>query len=241
MSIIDIGIILFILCFIVIGAKQGLIKTGVSLVALVIIFVISYVFKEHIGNFLCKYLPFFNFSGNIKGLVSLNILIYQLAGFFIILGVLMGVYTIIMTLTGWIQKLVNMTILLKLPSSIGGGIIGLIEGYLVTFLILLIAMIPMQTMTLLKESKLADFILNKTPIVSESTSDLTKSASEIYSLVDQVTNKKIDINEANLKSIDIMIRYKVITPHTVEQLIVLDKLEDVVGLDHVLNRYDKGE
>lgn len=241
MSIIDIGIILFILCFILIGAKQGLIKTGVSLVALVIIFVISYVFKEHIGNFLCKYLPFFNFSGNIKGLVSLNILIYQLAGFFIILGVLMGVYTIIMTLTGWIQKLVNMTILLKLPSSIGGGIIGLIEGYLVTFLILLIAMIPMQTMTLLKESKLADFILNKTPIVSESTSDLTKSASEIYSLVDQVTNKKIDINEANLKSIDIMIRYKVITPHTVEQLIVLDKLEDVVGLDHVLNRYDKGE
>ena len=241
MSIIDIGIILFILCFILIGAKQGLIKPGVSLVALVIIFVISYVFKEHIGNFLCKYLPFFNFSGNIKGLVSLNILIYQLAGFLIILAVLMGVYTIIMTLTGWIQKLVNMTILLKLPSSIGGGIIGLIEGYLVTFLILLIAMIPMQTMTLLKESKLADFILNKTPIVSESTSDLTKSASEIYSLVDQVTNKKIDINEANLKSIDIMIRYKVITPHTVEQLIVLDKLEDVVGLDHVLNRYDKGE
>lgn len=241
MSIIDIGIILFILCFILIGAKQGLIKTGVSLVALIIVFVISYVFKEHIGNFLCKYLPFFNFSGNIKGLVSLNILIYQLAGFFIILGVLMGIYTIIMTLTGWIQKLVNMTILLKLPSSIGGGIIGLIEGYLVTFLILLIAMIPMQTMTLLKESKLADFILNKTPIVSESTSDLTKSATEIYSLVDQVTNKKIDINEANLKSIDIMIRYKVITPHTVEQLIVLDKLEDVVGLDHVLNRYDKGE
>ena len=218
-----------------------MIKTGVSLVALIIVFVISYVFKEHIGNFLCKYLPFFNFSGNIKGLVSLNILIYQLAGFLIILAVLMGVYTIIMTLTGWIQKLVNMTILLKLPSSIGGGIIGLIEGYLVTFLILLIAMIPMQTMTLLKESKLADFILNKTPIVSESTSDLTKSAFEIYSLVDQVTNKKIDINEANLKSIDIMIRYKVITPHTVEQLIVLDKLEDVVGLDHVLNRYDKGE
>lgn len=241
MSIIDIGIILFILCFILIGAKQGLIKTTVSLVALIIVFVISYVFKEHIGNFLCKYLPFFNFSGNIKGLVSLNILIYQLAGFFIILAVLMGVYTIIMTLTGWIQKLVNMTILLKLPSSIGGGIIGLIEGYLVSFLILLIAMIPMQTMTIFKESKLADFILNKTPIVSESTSDLTKSATEIYNLVDQVTNKKIDINEANLKSIDIMIRYKVITPHTVEQLIVLDKLEDVVGLEHVLNRYDKGE
>lgn len=238
MSIVDIGIILFILCFIIVGAKQGLIKSGVSLVALIVVFVISYVFKEHIGNFLCKYLPFFNFSGNIEGLVSLNILIYQLAGFFIILAVLMGIYTIVMTLSGWIQKLVNMTILLKLPSSIGGAIVGLVEGYLIAFIILLIAMIPMQTMTIFKDSKVADFILHKTPIVSESTSDITNSVNEIYTLVDQVVNKEIGINEANLKSIDIMIKHKIITPHTVEQLVVLDKLEEVEGLEHVLNRYE---
>ena len=59
MNIIDIGIILVILCFVIIRAKQGLIKSGVSLVGTIIIFAISYTFKEQIGNFLCKYLPFF--------------------------------------------------------------------------------------------------------------------------------------------------------------------------------------
>lgn len=238
MNIIDIGIILFILSFIIVGSKQGLIKGGVSLVGLIVIFIISYTFKDEIGNFLCKYLPFFNFSGNIEGLVSLNILIYQLAAFLIIYTVLIGLYTIIMTVSGWIQKLINKTVLLKLPSAIGGGIIGLIEGYLFAFIILLLAMIPLKNMTLLQGSVLADYILHKTPIVSESTSDITNSVTEIYELVDQVANKKIDVNEANLKSIDIMIKHKVITPHTVEQLMVLDKLKEVKGLEHVLNRYE---
>lgn len=237
MNIIDIGIILFIVSFIIVGAKQGLIKSAVSLIGLIAIFIISYTFKDEIGNFLCKYLPFFNFSGNLKGLVSLNILIYQLSAFLIIYAVLMGLYTIIMTVSGWLQKLVNATVLLKLPSAVGGGIVGLIEGYLLTFIILLLTMIPLKNLTLLQGSKLSDYILNKTPIISESTSDITNSATEIYTLTEQVANKKIDINEANLKAIDIMIKHKVITPHTVEQLIVLDKLKDVEGLEHVLNRY----
>lgn len=238
MNIIDIGIILVILCFVIIGAKQGLIKSGVSLVGTIIIFAISYTFKEQIGNFLCKYLPFFEFSGNLEGLVSLNILIYQLVGFIIIYGILMSIYTIVMTISGLLQKLINMTILLKLPSSIGGAIVGFIEGYLLTFIILLLVMIPLHKTAIFKDSKITYSILYKTPIISKSTSDITKSVTEIYTLVDQVTNKKIDINEANLKSIDIMIKYKIITPHTVKQLVVLDKLKTVEGLEHVINRYE---
>ncbi len=238
MNIIDIGIILVILCFVIIGAKQGLIKSGVSLVGTIIIFAISYTFKEQIGNFLCKYLPFFEFSGNLEGLVSLNILIYQLVGFIIIYGILMSIYTIVMTISGLLQKLINMTILLKLPSSIGGAIVGFIEGYLLTFIILLLVMIPLHKTAIFKDSKITYSILYKTPIISKSTSNITKSVTEIYTLVDQVTNKKIDINEANLKSIDIMIKYKIITPHTVKQLVVLDKLKTVEGLEHVINRYE---
>lgn len=238
MNIIDIGIILVILCFVIIRAKQGLIKSGVSLVGTIIIFAISYTFKEQIGNFLCKYLPFFEFSGNLEGLVSLNILIYQLVGFLIIYGILMSIYTIVMTISGLLQKLINMTILLKLPSSIGGAIVGFIEGYLLTFIILLLVMIPLHKTAIFKDSKITYSILYKTPIISKSTSNITKSVTEIYTLVDQVTNKKIDINEANLKSIDIMIKYKIITPHTVKQLVVLDKLKTVEGLEHVINRYE---
>ncbi len=237
MNIVDIGIILLILSFAIIGAKKGLIKSTVSLVGIIVVFVISYLLKEQIGNFLCKYLPFFSFSGNIKGLVSLNILIYQLAGFLMIYSVLMGIYAIVMTVTGWIQKIVNMTIILKLPSAIGGAIIGLVEGYLFTFILILLAMIPLRNVSLFRESRLIDALLYKTPIISKTTSDITSSVTEIYTLTEQLANKSIDINSANLKAIDIMIRQRVVTPHTVEQLVVLDKLKEVNGIENVLNRY----
>ena len=149
----------------------------------------------------------------------------------------MGIYTIILRISGWLQKLVNMTILLKLPSAIGGGIIGLVEGYFLAFIIILIIMIPLNSLPLFQESKVAEYILNKTPIISQSTSSITKSVTEIYTLTEEVANKKIDTNAANLKSIDIMLKYKVTTPHTIEQLIVLDKLKNIEGLEYILDRY----
>lgn len=237
MNVIDIGIILFILMAMIVGAKKGLIKSAVSLVGIILVFIISYIFKEEIGNFLCKYLPFFNFSGQIEGLVSLNILIYQVIGFLLVFFVLMSLYTIIMTLSGWLQKLVNMTILLKLPSAIGGAIIGIVNGMLLAFVILLVLTIPLKNFDMFKESKLLDTILYKIPILSSNTSNITNSITEIYTLTDQVVSGSININDANLKSIDIMLKYKVVTPHTVEQLIVLDKLKGVTGIEYVLNRY----
>ena len=91
-------------------------------------------------------------------------------------------------------------------------------------------------MTFFKESKLTDSIINKTPIISEKTSDISKSITEIYTLSEEVANQKISINDANLKSIDIMLKYKVTTPHTIEQLIVLDKLKSVDGVEYILNK-----
>ena len=79
MSILDVIIILIILMFGAVGYKKGVIKEGVSLIGTILVFIISYMFKGVIGNELCKFLPFFNFSGKLEGLVSLNIIIYQLA------------------------------------------------------------------------------------------------------------------------------------------------------------------
>ena len=70
MNIFDIGIILFIIMSMIVCAKKGLIKSAVSLVGIILVFIIALTFKEQLGNFLCKYLPFFNFSGNLEGLVS---------------------------------------------------------------------------------------------------------------------------------------------------------------------------
>ena len=79
MGAIDIVIILLLIMFAVVGWKQGVIKEVVQLGGMVVILVISFMFKDELGNVFCKWLPFFDFTGSpVEGMVSLNILIYQL-------------------------------------------------------------------------------------------------------------------------------------------------------------------
>ena len=60
---------------------------------------------------------------------------------------------------------------------------------------------------------------------------------DIYELVDEVTQKKITTNEANLKTVDIMLKYDLVTPKTVEQLVILDKLKGIKGINKVIDKY----
>lgn len=233
----DIGIVLFIAIFAIAGAKQGVIKGAVSLVGIIIVFLVAFQLKDQFGNFLCKYFPFFTFKGELEGLVSINILIYQLLAFIIIIVLLLSVYGILTTVSGLLQKLVNATIILKLPSAIGGFIIGVLEGYLFAFLILLFLILPFQNFKMYKNSYLVNTIVYKSPILSSSTSNVTNSITDIYTVADKVVNKKISTNDANLQIIDTMIKYDITTAHTVEQLVILDKLEGVKGIDKVIAKY----
>lgn len=238
MNIIDIGIIVVLIMFFIVGWKHGVIKEAVSLIGLIVIFVIAFTFKEEIGNVLCKYLPFFNFEGNIKGLVSLNILMYQMIGFTIIYSVLFVVYQIILKISGVFQKIINWTIILALPSKLGGALIGLLEGYIIIFAVLLVALIPLKESDIIKQSKGTELIIYKTPIVSNYTKNITTTISDVYNLADDLVSEKLTINKANLEIIDTMIEYDIVSKKTVEQLVVLDKLKDVKGLDKVLEKYN---
>lgn len=237
MNIVDIGIILVLIIFAIAGWKKGVIKETVSLVGLVLIFVIAYTFKEELGNTMCKFLPFLKFSGNIKGLVSLNILIYQMIAFLIILSVLYTIYQIILKISGLLQKVVNFTIILALPSKIGGAIVGFLEGYLIIFALLMLALIPMKDIPMISESNLINSIVHKTPIISTYTKDISNTITDVYTLIDKLASKELSVNKANLEIIDTMIKYNVVSKKTVEQLVVLEKLETVKGLDRVLNKY----
>lgn len=238
MSWIDIGIILAIIIFPIIGWMRGVIKETVSLVGLIAIFIISYAFKEEIGNVLCKFLPFLSFSGHIKGLVSLNILIYQMIGFISIFSILFIAYQIIVMVSGLLQTIIKWTKILDKPSKILGAIVGGVCGYLIIFAVLLVSVVTFQNHEEMKKSFLPKIIVYKTPIISSYTKDISKTVNNIYDLVEDLENKKISINKANLEIIDTMIKYDVVSKKTVEQLVVLDKLKKVKGLDKVLDKYE---
>ena len=238
MSIVDIGIILALILFPIIGWMRGVIKETVSLVGLIAVFIISYTFKEEIGNVLCKFLPFLTFSGNIKGLVSLNILIYQMIGFITIFSILFLAYQIIVLVSGLLQTIIKWTKILDKPSKILGAIVGGVCGYLIIFAVLLVSVVAFQNHEEMKKSFLSKIIVYKTPIISYYTKDISTTVNNIYDLVEDLENEEISINQANLEIIDTMIKYDVVSKKTVEQLVVLDKLKKVKGLDNVLEKYE---
>jgi len=224
LNIFDIGIILVLFSFIVVGFKKGVIKELVSLVGIILVFILSWNLKGFIGNFLCLNLPFIEFKGAISNISSLNIMMYQMIAFIIIFSLLLGIYSISLKISRIVQKLVNMTLVLWIPSKILGAVVSFIKGYLILFIIFVFLMIPLGNYSIFKESTFIDIILNKTPIVSKHTSSFTKPISEIIDLSKSVNNKKISSKEANKRAISIMINYDVVDKNTVEKLYEKKKL-----------------
>lgn len=238
MNILDIAIVLVLIMSAIIGFKRGAIKEIVSLVGIIIVFILAFSLKGVLGNVLCKWLPFFNFAGNLEGVTVLNILLYQLIAFLIIYSLLFSVYMIVVKISGIVQKLVHMTVILWLPSKVIGAVVAFITGYVMVFVVLLALLIPLKDTDIFKNSKFANYIVYDTPILASSSENISTSINEIYELGEDLSKGDISKNEANVKTMDILLKYKVVSAETARELVVLDKLDDISGLDKVIEKYE---
>jgi len=238
MNIFNIIIIFIIIMSGITGWKRGVLKETIFLIGTILIFIIAFNLKGTIGNFLCKYLPFFEFSGNLEGLVSLNILIYQAIAFILIVSILYALFNIVMTVTKIMQKILNATIILLIPSKILGMIIGLIQGYIIAFAIIVILAIPLKQVPEYQNSSLANKIMYNSPILSNTIGDFTNTISDIYKIVDNINDNNKNTNEINLEIIDVMLKYKIVSVKTVKQLDVLNKLKDINNLNNIIKKYE---
>lgn len=238
MNILDIAIALVLIMSAIIGFKRGAIKEVVSLVGIIIVFILAFSLKGVLGNVLCKWLPFFNFAGNLEGVTVLNILLYQLIAFLIIYSLLFSVYMIVVKISGIVQKIVHMTVILWLPSKLIGAVVAFITGYVMVFVVLLALLIPLKDTDIFKNSKFANYIVYDTPILASSSENISTSINEIYELGEDLSKGDISKNEANVKTMDILLKYKVVSAETARELVVLDKLDDISGLDKVIEKYE---
>ena len=144
MNIFDIIICLLLILGFIIGFKNGVVRQGISLAGIIIIFVIAYFLKGFIGNFLCINLPFFNYFGPLKGLTTINIIVYQLIAFLLVFTVLLFIYIVIVKISKVLEKVVDATIIFWLPSKLLGGFLCFIEVYVIIYaaILLLILFIP---------------------------------------------------------------------------------------------------
>lgn len=237
MNLFNIVIILMILMTGLVGWKRGVLKEAVFLIGTILILIIAFNMKNVVGDVLCKYLPFFTFSGNLEGVITLNIFIYQAIAFAFIVAVLYAIFSFIMAMTGIMQKILNATIILALPSKILGLIIGLIEGYIIMFVILVALAIPLKQIPSYEESSLANKIIHDTPLLSKSIGNVGNAISDIYELVDNINKNMQTTNEINLECLDIMLKYKIVSVKEIRKLDALDKLDTVKNIDTVLEKY----
>ncbi len=219
MNIIDVVVILMILCAGVVGFKRGVFKELVMTVGLLLVYIFAFKLKDPLANFLSLNLPFFNFGGA----TALNIILYQAISFFIVFAILMIIFRVALTLTGWFEKALKFTVILGIPSKILGFIVGLIEGYIIMFIFLFFISQPFLKIDIVAESKLREPILNSSPILSNIAGETNKALSDIYKLSKDYYENK-DVDSFNRQTIRILLDYEVVSNEYIDKLEQAGKL-----------------
>lgn len=235
LNIVDALIILMILMFGTIGLKRGVFQELAITIGTILVIVLAFYLKNPLANWMSVYLPFIDFGGSFQGLTSINIVVYQLLAFLIMCGLLGIVLRVLISLTGIFEKILKMTIILGIPSKILGAIVGLVEGFVIMFIVLFFFSQPAFNLEFMKDSKLTPVILNSTPVLSDIVKDFNNAFHDIYELSNKY-HETNDKNDFNKETIDILLKYKIVTVDHIETLIDKGKLE-ILGIDSVLNQY----
>ncbi len=236
-NVIDIAIILFLIMSGIIGFKRGILRQGIGAIGTILIFILAWNLKNPIGNFLSLNLPFFSFGGIFKGVTSLNIILYQLIAFLIVIAILEIIFNVILNITGIIEKILKYTIVLGIPSKLLGLVFGLLEGYIIIFVALFFLNQPAFNIDVVNNSKLTPKILNSSIFLSKGTESVNNTINDIFDLTEKYKNTKND-NDFNKEAIDTMLKYNVVEVKQIDKLIEKDKIK-VIGINTILNKYRK--
>lgn len=235
LTIVDSILILFLLLGAVLGFKKGAIKSLVTLIGTIIVVVAAYYLKNPIAELFFQYCPFLKFGGSWAGLITLNILLYEAIAYILVFVVLSSILSLIIKVSGIIETLLKMTIILGIPSKIIGAVLGFLEALVFSFIVLFLLLQFNVTSKLVSDCSMARSIIDKTPIIGHMVNDTYKAIQDINKLQDKYKNDT-DKDAYNAEILSIMLKYEVVTPEITEKLIAEKKL-DFAGAQNILNSY----
>lgn len=227
MNIVDIVILIILAFGALLGFKRGFTKQLVSLVGIFAIIILSFLFKNVVSVFLYNNLPFINFGGIFKDITVINILVYEIIAFFIIFMLLTLVFKILLKVTTVFEKILKWTIVLGIPSKILGAILGVVQNLVYVFIVLYLLVIPTVDFNIIEDSKIANTILNKTPILASICDKTLDVFNEVKDLAKEYETTD-NVGEFNQKALNIMIDNDVITKENAQKLIEKGKIKNVV-------------
>lgn len=222
MNVVDVIIIALLILGGVAGFKAGVIKKLTDFIGMFVVIILAFYLKNYISVIMYENLPFFNFFGLINGIDALNILLYEVFAFLVIFIALLFVLKVVLMLTGLVEKILKATVILSIPSKLLGIVVGVIEMYVYLFLILVIVSLPIFDSSFLKASKMNNFILNNTPVLSGVSEEIIDIYGDVYNIIDNRKNKTNEqLNEEILK---VLIDKKVVTKESAKKLVDKNKI-----------------
>lgn len=222
MNVVDVIIIALLILGGVAGFKAGVIKKLTDFIGMFVVIILAFYLKNYISVIMYENLPFFNFFGLINGIDALNILLYEVIAFLVIFIALLFVLKVVLMLTGLAEKILKATVILSIPSKLFGIVVGVIEMYVYLFLILVIVSLPIFDSSFLKDSKMNNFILNNTPVLSGVSEEIIDIYGDVYNIIDNRKNKTNEqLNEEILK---VLIDKKVVTKESAKKLVDKNKI-----------------
>lgn len=236
MNVVDIIIVVFLIMGTLLGFSRGFLKQTVMFIGTILVVVFAFVLKNPLSIWMYKNLPFIKLDGVFEGLSSLNILIYEIIAFIIALSILSIALAILVRLTGIIEKVLKMTIILAIPSKILGAIVGFIQSVVVLYVILFILTLPILKIPYISDSKYSKIILNDTPFIKGIANNLVDTFNEISELTKDTVKINSDKEETNKNMVEIMLKNKVTTTDSIKILVDKDKLK-IDGIDELLEKY----
>lgn len=236
MNIVDIVILIVILCGAVIGFKRGFTKSLVSAVGFIAIVVLAFFLKNPLSVLLYENLPFFKFGGILKGVTVLNIALYELLAFVIILAILGVALKILLVATSIFEKILKMTIILGIPSKILGAVVGSLEAFVIVFIGLYVMSLPIINVSFIEESKYKNQILNNTPLLSSFSKKTVSVVEEFASIKDKYEDNNKNAEAFNKEVLDLFLRYDVVKVESIDKLVEKDKLQ-INNIEEILMKY----
>ena len=129
--------------------------------------------------------------------------------------------------SGLFEKILTATIILGIPSKILGAILGVVQNLIYIFIVLYILSLPMFNLSIIKDSKVANTILEKTPILNKICDGTLDVFNEVINLKDEYETTT-NVVEYNQKTLNIMIKNNVITKENAQKLIDKGKIKGVI-------------
>lgn len=222
MNVADIVILIALALGAVAGFKAGVIKKTADFLGTFIIVILAFYLKNDLSVIMYENLPFFNFGGFIKGVEAINVLLYEVLAFIIVFIALLFILRVILMVTGLIEKILKATVILSIPSKLLGIVVGAVEMYVYVFIILVVLTLPIFNIPYVRESKLANFMLNNTPILSGISEEMIDIYGNVYTIVTEKDNKTNE--ELNEEVLTFLIDKQVLSKESAKKLVEQNKI-----------------